>query len=59
MTRDELAQIAERATNALADIATMQDLALIQRKAQRIYAEIRAVWHGPGAEDDAPDDERP
>ena len=59
MTRDELAHVAERAITALADIATMQDLGLIQRKAQRIYTELRAVWHGPGADDDAANDEPP
>jgi hypothetical protein len=54
MTREALAALLEKATNALADIATMRDSQQAQRKAQRIYEGIRRLWHGPGPDDDAP-----
>lgn len=52
MTSPDLARLLEYAVTALADIATMPDPAIAQRKAQRIYDAIRAEWLGPSPDDD-------
>ena len=53
MTREAFAFFLEYATNALADIATMTDISVAQRKALRVYTTVRKVWEGPGPDDDA------
>lgn len=50
MTREQLADLLEKATTALADIAISDDVNG-KAKAKRVYEEIRSVWEGPGPDD--------